>query len=178
MLWQAPRLSYTDNLKIRVRDVLLSPLGKETVHAMVKEARKVGPEAEESKAGLKQEVSESEEESKVPKEEMPYVEKLENELQKAREALVHERQQKALEEKTSRKSLEDANRQSATNAAKTQQALLHGGRVGGLEQQDLRLVVHARSRLICVPAPSPGTRPRNWPDRRPAAWSARSRPRP
>ena len=40
----------------------------------------MGPEAEESKAGLKQEVSEPEEESKVPKEEMPYVEKLENEL--------------------------------------------------------------------------------------------------
>ena len=94
VLWQAPRLSYTDNLKIKLHDVLLSTLGKDTVRAMVKEARKVGPEAEESKAGLKQEVSESEEESKVPKEEMAYVEKLENELQKAREALVHERQQK------------------------------------------------------------------------------------
>ena len=94
MLWQAPRLSYTDNLKIRVHDVLLSPLGKKTVRAMVKEARKVGPEAEESKAGLKQEESEPMDESKVPKEEMPYVEKLENELQKAREALVHERQQR------------------------------------------------------------------------------------
>ena len=70
MLWQAPRLSYTDNLKIRVHDVLLSPLGKKTVRAMVKEARKVGPEAEESKAGLKQEESEPMDESKVPKEEM------------------------------------------------------------------------------------------------------------
>ena len=96
MLWQAPRLSYTDNLKIRVHDVLLSPLGKKTVRAMVKEARKVGPEAEESKAGLKLEESEPEEESKVPKEETSLVEK----LQKEKEALMHllefERQQKEM----------------------------------------------------------------------------------
>ena len=45
----------------------------------------MGPEAEESKAGLKQEVSEPEEESKVPKEEMSRVEKLEKE----KEDLMH-----------------------------------------------------------------------------------------
>ena len=90
MLWQAPRLSYTDDLKIKLRDVLLSTPGKDTVRAMVKEARKVGPEAEESKAGLKQELSEAEDESKVkvPKEEM------------SKEALMHllefERQQKEM----------------------------------------------------------------------------------
>ena len=88
VLWQAPRLSYTDDLKIKLRDVLLSTPGKDTVRAMVKEARKVGPEAEESKAGLKQELSEAEDESKVkvPKEEM------------SKEALMHllefERQEK------------------------------------------------------------------------------------
>ena len=96
VLWQAPRLSYTDDLKIQLRDVLLSTLGKATVRAMVKEARKVGPEAEESKAGLKQEESEPEEESKVPKEETSLVEK----LQREKEALLHqlefERQQKEM----------------------------------------------------------------------------------
>ena len=96
MLWQEPRLSYTDDLKIQLRDVLLSTLGKATVRAMVKEARKVGPEAEESKAGLKQEESEPEEESKVPKEETSLVEK----LQREKEALLHqlefERQQKEM----------------------------------------------------------------------------------
>ena len=96
VLWQEPRLSYTDDLKIQLRDVLLSTLGKATVRAMVKEARKVGPEAEESKAGLKQEESEPEEESKVPKEETSLVEK----LQREKEALLHqlefERQQKEM----------------------------------------------------------------------------------
>ena len=96
VLRQEPRLSYTDNLKIQLHDVLLSTLGKETVRAMVKEARKVGPEAEESKAGLKLEESEPEEESKVPKEETSLVEK----LQKEKEALMHllefERQQKEM----------------------------------------------------------------------------------
>lgn len=95
MLWQDRRLSYTDDLKIQLHDVLLSTLGKETVRAMVKAARKVGPEAEESKVGLKQESEVGpEEESKVPKEDMSLVQKLENELQKAHEALLHERQQK------------------------------------------------------------------------------------
>ena len=62
----------------------------------MKEARKVGPKAEESKVGLKQEEIKvgPEEELKVPKEEMSLVEKLENELQKAHEALLHERQQR------------------------------------------------------------------------------------
>lgn len=42
------RLNYSNGLKIQLKDVLLSPGGREAVRAMVKEAAKLGPEEDES----------------------------------------------------------------------------------------------------------------------------------
>ena len=42
------RLNYSNGLKIQLKDVLLSPCGREAVRAMVKEAAKLGPEEDES----------------------------------------------------------------------------------------------------------------------------------
>ena len=46
--WQDLRLNYSNGLKIQLKDVLLSPGGREAVRAMVKEAAKLGPEEDES----------------------------------------------------------------------------------------------------------------------------------
>ena len=46
--WQDLRLNYSNGLKIQLKDVLLSPCGREAVRAMVKEAAKLGPEEDES----------------------------------------------------------------------------------------------------------------------------------
>ena len=83
--WQELRLSYSDDFKMQLKDVLLSPVGRSTVRAMVTQATKLGPEMDESP------YKKLKTENKTLKLEK---EQLWTKLQQTEELLQQERQQK------------------------------------------------------------------------------------